>query len=61
LKLLLTVRLKLYPIFHRLKCDGNLEIFIPKEEYIEETGDNEAYMLCSKCNKKYHLVNIDPE
>ena len=61
LKLLFMLRLKLYPLIHRLKCKGNLEILIPQEEYIEETGDTEVYMMCSECKKKYHLTNVEPE
>ena len=61
MKLLFSIRLQLYPIIHRRICDGDLEILIPTDEYMKETSDTEAYMLCPKCNKKYHLVNVEPE
>jgi hypothetical protein len=58
-KLLVTIRLRLYPLVHRLGCRGRLYVFVPREEYIEETGDREAYMKCRRCGKRYHLVNIE--
>ena len=61
MKLLFMIRLKLYPVLHRLTCDGSLGVFVPTEEYMKESVDTEAYMLCQKCNKKYHLVNLTPE
>ena len=56
--LLVSIRLKLYPFLHRLFCYGDLGIYVPKSEYMEETGDTEVYMQCSKCDKRYHLINI---
>jgi hypothetical protein len=58
-KLLVTVRLRLYPLIHGLGCPGSLDVLVPREDYIAETGDREAYMLCRECGKRYHLVNIE--
>jgi hypothetical protein len=50
----------MYPFLHRLiyVCDGKLDIFIPKEDYVSETGDNGVYMLCDKCGRKHHLTRV---
>jgi len=54
-------RLKLYPCLHRLSCKGNLGVLMPTEEHMIESGDNEVYMQCDLCEKKYHLANLTPE
>ena len=54
-------RIRCYPFIHGLFCEGDLEVFIPTEDHMKETGDTEAYMLCSLCGKRYHLVNLTPE
>ncbi len=59
-KLMFVIKLRLYPFLHRLICDGNLEILVPTEDYMLETGDNEVYMLCPECNRKYHLTYLTP-
>ena len=59
--LLVSIRLKLYPFIHKLVCYGDLMIYVPTSEHMAETGDTEVYMLCSECDKKYHLVNITPD
>ena len=61
--ILIGPKLKLYPLWHRFVCkyNGNLEILVPNQEYMKESGDNEAYMLCPECNKKYHLCYLEPD
>jgi len=61
--LLISLKIKLYPFFHQFICsyNGYLDVLIPTPEYTKETGDNEAYMLCPVCNKKYHLCYLEPE
>lgn len=53
--LLVKLRLILYPFFHRFVCShgSGLEIYVPTQEYMTETGDTEVYMQCPECNKKY--------
>jgi hypothetical protein len=58
-KLLATIKLRLCPLAHRLSCPGRLYVCVPREEYIKETGDCEAYMKCRRCGKRYHLVDIE--
>ena len=55
------IRLRLYPFLHRFMCSGNLKVLVPTEEYMRESGDNEAYMFCDECGRKYHLVNLEPD
>jgi len=59
--LLVTIKIKLYPFLHSFICSGDLEILIPKPEYTKKSGDNEVYMLCSECGKKFHLIYLEPE
>ena len=58
--LLISLKIKLYPFLHRFACSGDLDILIPNPKYTRETGDNEAYMLCNKCGKKFHMIYLEP-
>ena len=60
--LVLKIRLKLSQFIHSLSCDGALIAHVPTTEYV--TIDNECFLECALCKKKYHLTyvseGIDP-
>ena len=56
---LLGLRLRLYPFIHSFSCAGKMVVYVPTNEYMET--DNESYMMCDLCGKKYHMAYVTPD
>ena len=44
--------------FHRLLCGEILTLYVPDEACVKEGGNDEVYMLCVKCHRRYPLTRL---